>query len=157
MLYKIDTDLGATETLQAACADQGDTGLDCYEPEFFYPKDVWEAKHYRAELTITQNMLDTSHGGVIYYFCHIHSKMSGKIILQNADGSAATKADGSALDNPTEQTLYSPSTISDFDYACGTHDTSDYEPGGTAPSAGECAGSYLCGTLDTPFEKCMNA
>ena len=39
LLYKID---GAATT----CADAGDTGLDCYEPEFFYPRGDWSAKSY---------------------------------------------------------------------------------------------------------------
>ena len=61
LLYKIN---GAATT----CPDAGDTGLDCYEPEFFYPRGDWMAKNYTAELTITQAMADRSHGGVIYYF-----------------------------------------------------------------------------------------
>merc|ERR1719321_441108 len=94
LLYKID---GAATT----CEDAGDTGLDCYEPEFFYPRDQWLEKKYSVELTITQAMADESRGGVIYYFCHIHSKMSGKIIIQNADGTPVTGKAGS-----TEQALY---------------------------------------------------
>ena len=95
LLYKID---GAATT----CPDAGDTGLDCYEPEFFYPRADWMSKKYTAELTITQAMADQSHGGVIYYFCHIHSKMSGKIIIKNADGSDVTQANGTALPHPEE-------------------------------------------------------
>ena len=61
LLYKIN---GAKTT----CPDVGTTGLDCYEPEFFYPRSDWLLKNYTAELTITQAMADASHGGVIYYF-----------------------------------------------------------------------------------------
>merc|ERR1719262_1779745 len=135
------------------CPEAGDTGLDCYEPEFFHPRSEWMKKKYTAELTITQAMADTSHGGVIYYFCHIHSKMSGKIIIQNADGSPVTKADGSALANPTEQTLYTPVTNDALDKACGTTGAAPYASGG----ARACTETFLQGTLDTDFEKCLQA
>merc|ERR1719159_463413 len=146
LLYKIN---GAPTT----CPDAGDTGLDCYEPEFFHPRGDWKGKHYTAELTITQAMADASHGGVIYYFCHIHSKMSGKIIIQNADGSAVTKADGSALPHPTELTLYPVPTRSAADQKCGTDGLAPYT--GTGSMA--CSERFLCGTLDSDFEKCMQA
>mmetsp|Transcript_35713 Transcript_35713/g.94625 ORF Transcript_35713/g.94625 Transcript_35713/m.94625 type:complete len:569 (-) Transcript_35713:41-1747(-) len=146
LLYKIN---GAPTT----CPDAGDTGLDCYEPEFFYPRGEWTAKHYQAELTITQAMADMSHGGVIYYFCHIHSKMSGRIIIQNADGSPVTKADGTALANPTELTLYAPTAVSGVDVTCGTDGVAPYSGGG----AMACSERFLCGALDTNFEKCMQA
>jgi len=146
LLYKID---GAAAT----CPDAGDTGLDCYEPEFFYPRAEWMAKTYTAELTITQAMADRSQGGVIYYFCHIHSKMSGKIIIKNADGSDVTRADGSALASPTELPLYSVPTHGSFDAACGTTGAGDYAPGG--PMA--CSHNFMQGTLNTDFERCMQA
>ena len=81
--------------------------------------------------------------------------MSGKIILQNADGSAATKADGSALDNPTQQTLYSPVTQSAFDTTCGTTGASAFTTGG----ANACtADEFISGAGDeTDFEKCLHA
>jgi uncharacterized protein (DUF305 family) len=146
LLYKIN---GAVTT----CPDAGDTGLDCYEPEFFYPRPDWLAKKYTVELTITQAMADKSPGGVIYYFCHIHSKMSGKIIIQNADGSAVTKADGSALPNPTQLQLYSPVVLSGVDYTCGTTDIAPYGGGGQKA----CSERFVCGNLDTNFEKCLQA
>merc|ERR1719375_3004609 len=98
LLYKID---GAPTT----CADAGDTGLDCYEPEFFYPRGDWSAKSYTAELTITEDVAKSSYAGVIYYFCHIHSKMSGKIIIQNGDGSAYTGGRRSGCYNPTSHAV----------------------------------------------------
>ena len=123
LLYKID---GAATT----CPDAGDTGLDCYEPEFFYPRADWMSKKYTAELTITQAMADQSHGGVIYYFCHIHSKMSGKIIIKNADGSDVTQANGTALSQPQELSLYSVPSLDTFDTMCGTTNASAYADGG---------------------------
>merc|ERR1719161_886387 len=139
LLYKIN---GAATT----CPDAGDTGLDCYEPEFFFPRDHWLEKRYTVELTITQAMADKSHGGVIYYFCHIHSKMSGKIIIQNADGSPVTNS-------KPEQTLYGTHASTGADKTCGTHAVDSYAPGGS----NACSERFLCGALDTDFEKCMQA
>ena len=148
LLYKIN---GAATT----CPDAGDTGLDCYEPEYFYPRSHWLTKKYTAELTITQAMADKSHGGVIYYFCHIHSKMSGKIIIQNADGSAVTQASGAALANPTELALYSTPAAGGVDGTCGTQGSNLGQYVGSG--AKSCSERFLCGTLDTDFEKCMQA
>merc|ERR1719331_2842664 len=106
--YKIG---GANPT----CADAGDTGLDCYEPEFFFPREEWMSKQYTAELTVTQAVADRSHGGVLYYFCHIHSKMSGKIKILNVDGSPFTPTA-----NPAELALYSKTVNAGLDATCGT-------------------------------------
>jgi len=139
LLYKID---GVATT----CPDAGDTGLDCYEPEFFYPRSAWSEKVYTAELTITQAMADASRGGVLYYFCHIHSKMSGKITIQNADGTAYTSS-------TSELALYEPTTISGVDGVCGTATIAEYAGGALKA----CDEAYLCGDIDTDFERCMQA
>jgi uncharacterized protein (DUF305 family)/plastocyanin len=125
------------------CADAGDTGLDCYEPEFFFPRGEWAAKKYSATLTITQAVADASHGGVLYYFCHIHSKMSGKIVISGSAGGAGT----------SEKSLYLPSVISPEDNTCGTFGVGVY--GGGQPKA--CSERFLCGDIDTTFEKCLQA
>ena len=115
LLYKIN---GAATT----CADAGDTGLDCYEPEFFYPRAVWREKLYRVELTVTAAVAAASHGGVLYYFCHIHSKMSGKIQILNADGSVYTNG-------KAEKALYAVIARDPFDVLCGTTGVAPYAPG----------------------------
>ena len=61
--YKINS-------LNPTCADAGDTGLDCYEPEFFYPRSEWLTKEYKAELTITQEVADDSFGGYLLFLSH---------------------------------------------------------------------------------------
>ena len=146
LLYKID---GAATT----CPDAGDTGLDCYEPEFFYPRSAWRSKKYSVELTITQAMADRSHAGVLYYFCHIHSKMSGRIILKNADGSNVTQATGLPLSNLQELPLYPPDSPSGVDQTCGSFGVEPFAGGG----ARQCNERFLCGDLDTTFERCMQA
>jgi len=123
------------------CDDAGDTGLDCYEPEFFYPRDHWKGKVYTAELTITQGMAERSKGGVIYYFCHIHSKMSGKIRIMTADGNPFMSTP------PTmELPLYSPVARDQIDVSCGTTGVAMYTYG--MPKA--CSKDFLCGNMTDP-------
>mmetsp|Transcript_29318 Transcript_29318/g.73204 ORF Transcript_29318/g.73204 Transcript_29318/m.73204 type:complete len:805 (-) Transcript_29318:704-3118(-) len=128
------------------CADAAETGLDCYEPEFFYPRSVWREKEYSVVLNVTQAVADASNGGVIYYFCHIHSKMSGKIIILNPDGSPFSNG-------KPEKPLYSVPERSSFDVICGTTDSFMFADGGAL----ECSERFLSGVIDTPFEKCMQA
>jgi hypothetical protein len=106
------------------------------------------SKQYKAELTITQAVADASHGGVIYYFCHIHSKMSGKIRIQNTDGTAFTPTA-----NPTELDLYTPEAVSPVDGVCGTSGIEPYSFGKDKA----CSERFICGTLDTDYEKCLDA
>jgi len=130
--YLID---GVATTCEAA----GETGLDCYEPEFFYPQDVWEGKKYSAVLTITRAVADKAkeNGGVLYYFCHIHSKMSGRIII------TAEHVPGK------EMALYPAVTRSDVDTQCGTT--------GLSKEFTQWDHRFLCGTLDKTFEKCVQS
>ena len=103
-------------------------------------------KTYTAELTITQAVADRSHGGVIYYFCHIHSKMSGKIQIMSPDGTPYTNA-------KAEKSLYSPVVRGSIDVACGTTGVANYhDEGGMA-----CAERFVPGAIDTPFDHCLQA
>ena len=115
--------------------------------QFFYPQEAWIKKSYRAELTITQAIADASHGGVIYYFCHIHSKMSGKIIIHKVDGSHYYPAA-----NPLELALYSPVIQSSFDTTCGTTGVVDYSD---AHGTKACAERFVPGAIDTAFDHCL--
>jgi len=130
------------------CAAAGDTGLDCYEPEFFYPRSDWIEKSsgYRVELTVTAAVAAASHGGVLYYFCHIHSKMSGKIRIQNTDGTPYTNA-------KAEKTLYPLTTRDPVDTICGTTGIADY----SGSRCHACSEKFLCGTMDTTVERCLQA
>jgi plastocyanin len=111
-----------------ACGSD-DLGLDCYEPEFFYPRPDWRAKKYRVELTVTQELADAAIGGVLYYFCHIHSKMSGKIRIKNVDGTAAAGTGEEELE------LYPRKVPSNTDATCGTYGLGEFADGGSS----ECA------------------
>ena len=124
----------------------GDTGLDCFEPEFFYPREDWQAKRYRVELTITPELAAASHGGVLYYFCHIHSKMSGRIVILGPSGLriAGTGA---------EEALYPTASLDPVDRACGTVGLAPFAPGREMA----CEERFVCGNVDTNFEKCLQA
>jgi len=139
LVYKIDGQ-------ETTCADKGDTGLDCFEPEFFYPRSEWLNKEYVAELTITEEVAQTAKGGVLYYFCHIHSKMSGKIIIKNADGSDYSS-------DSDELPLYEPITNDGHDTNCGTTGASPYADGGSR----ECNTKFFGGDHDTTYEKCLQS
>jgi len=130
--YLID---GAATT----CKNVGDTGLDCYEPEFFLPQDVWEGKKYSAKLTITPEVANKAaeNGGVLYYFCHIHSKMSGRIIIREIYNEAG------------EAPLYPIVERSDVDTVCGTT--------GLSHEFTVWNHRFLCGSLTKTFEKCVQS
>ena len=132
-------------------ATVGKTGLDCYEPEFFYPRADWAAADdYSATLTIKQSVIDASHAGVIYYFCHIHSKMSGKIEIYT-DSSFETKEMGAT--SSVENSLYSVTSRDAFDTKCGTTGITKFQAGG----AKACSANYVPGTHNTDFETCLQA
>ena len=131
---------------ERACTAGDDFGLDCYEPEFFWPLETWSETNYTVELTITPELADAAIGGVLYYFCHIHSKMSGKIVIHDESGS---KVAGTG----TEQELYPTPTLEPADQACGTFGITPFAP----TQANACDQNFLCGTLDTTYEVCLQA
>jgi len=111
--------------------------LDDYEPLFFYPLADWAAHEFRIELTITEATVATS----LVYFCHIHNKMSGLLLIDGGTG-------------PSVQNLYSPHVPSAFDASCGTHMAEQY---GAATGAFCPEMVFLCGTASDAFSDCMTA
>jgi uncharacterized protein (DUF305 family) len=106
-----------------------DFGLDNYEPEFFYPKDQWVESSYAVHLTIT----DATYDKDIFYFCHIHAGMSGRVKVMTPAGAAVSAADDPAL--PAD--YYGlPSA---YDEMCGTYGLDDYEA-----SDGACSDVFVC-------------
>jgi len=83
-----------------------------------------------------------------YYFCHIHSGMSGLMVVEDPP------ADANALVTPLAADYYGPAP-EEFDVACGTYDNvtefhvakDTYCPGMT----------FLCDPTGTPFSQCMEA
>ena len=144
---------GATKTFLGDSYDVdtvgGDFGLDNYEPEFFIRKEDWEATKWEVELTLT----DTNYKKDIFYFCHIHNKMSGRI--KQLDSA------GKMLSTDQDPPLYSHdiATATSEDGKCGTFGLSGYFED---DHNGKCMDNYLCksGTYDakkTQFNKCLYA
>jgi len=90
-------------------------------------------------LTITRDVADEAakNGGVLYYFCHIHSKISGRIIIQ------------AEYNKSKEQSLYPIVTRTNIDMMCRTT--------GLSPKFTHWNHRFLCGDLDTTFEKCIQS
>ena len=106
-----------------------DFGLDNYEPDFFYPKDQWVETSYAVHLTLT----DATYDKDLFYFCHIHAGMSGRIKVLTPAGAAVSAADDPAL--PAD--YYGlPSA---YDEMCGTYGLDDYEA-----SDGACSDVFVC-------------
>lgn len=77
-----------------ASGNDGDFGLDAYEPEFFIRKEDWLGTNYFVALTLT----DTAYATDIFYFCHIHGGMSGYIKIADSTGTViSTRGTGTAL------------------------------------------------------------
>merc|ERR1711865_772882 len=71
-----------------------DFGLDNYEPLFFYPKGDWtDLGNFSVQLTIS----DETYTEDLFYFCHIHDGMSGRIKVLDSDGNEVGSSDTPAL------------------------------------------------------------
>ncbi|KAJ1496464.1 hypothetical protein T484DRAFT_1923549 [Baffinella frigidus] len=124
----------------------GGWGLDVYEPDFegYYAR--WTFNKWNVRVQITDDAT-----AEMFYFCHIHNKMSGRIIVTNADGSPRSAA---------KATLYPPIVVNAADEQCGTSPFADYGdslgPSAFGMDSGKCETSALCGEMNT-FRKCNEA
>jgi hypothetical protein len=121
--------------------DDEDFGLDEYEGVYFSgDRDAWLEHDFTVNVTITEPVTTE-----LFYFCHIHNKMSGRIKILNGDGSQKNPENLVPLE-------YDYHSISEFDGECGTHNVSQFE------DAEGCDGmTFLCGAEETQFGKCMEA
>jgi len=95
-----------------------DFGLDAVEPLFFHPLADWESYGpFVTSLTFDDEDFDQD----IFYFCHVHSKMTGRIKLIGADGSKLNEAD-------TPEIPYDYDCVSKFDRDCGTYGLDGFQP-----------------------------
>merc|ERR1719269_265616 len=130
--------------------NDGDFGLDAYEPEFFIRKEDWLATKYSVALTLT----DTTYATDIFYFCHIHAGMSGYIKIADSTGTvvSTTGTDNALIASDYHKT---PST---YDLSCGTYGLDEYKVGG----AKECASEdFFCGGVGSlasgSFGDCLHS
>ena len=126
------------------------SGLDVYEPAFQIPEDQWEEAvadapaSYSVKITIPED----SKTKEFYYFCHIHSGMSGLMVVTDP------AEDANELVTPLASDYYGAPPEA-FDVQCGTYDNvttfnvdkDTYCPGMT----------FLCDPTGTPFSQCMEA
>lgn len=118
-----------------------------YEPEFFIPKKQWTSKHYKVELTITPEILARAVGGQLFYFCHIHTRMSGRLVIVGP---------GYVAERGPPPALYDTYVPQPFDAECGTFEATDFATSGS----NSCAGEMLCGegaTEESTFIRCLKA
>lgn len=126
--------------------DDADFGLDVYEPEFFLGIVDWTAAGtYSIELTFD----DETYTNDIFYFCHIHQYMSGRIkILKN--GVPVSGGDEPSID-------YRYDTPGEFDGKCGTFGLDPFQ----LPNV-QCPDQFVCiGDTTDPglvqFASCIDA
>ncbi|CAM9620405.1 unnamed protein product [Chrysoparadoxa australica] len=122
--------------------------LDTYEPEFFYPLDAWKETQYTVQLTVTDPDVNE-----IFYFCHIHNGMSGRILIVD-DASAVDDIDY----NYGEIMLYEPYQAGHEDQKCGTWEAGSFY--GQHNLEAFCPGQdFICAdeSANTQFVKCMEA
>jgi len=123
-----------------------DFGLDTVEPLFFHPLSDWEGY---GPFVASLNFDDENFDQDIFYFCHLHAGMTGRIKLIGSNGSMMSETN-------TPEIPYKYSHISDFDKSCGTYDLERFQTT-TNP---HCPLSFICydgaGTIGEMVE-CINA
>jgi len=134
--------------LIAPIADSDNFGLDDYEPEFFFDPVTWrDGVEYEVALKFDINDFEDD----IFYFCHIHQYMTGRIKFVDEIGQVITKANSPTID-------YEYDEPSDHDVGCGTFGTGDF----TLPN-NQCPEKFVCGAdadSETPvhkFAQCINS
>jgi len=126
---------------------EDDFGLDVYEPLFFYPLLDWKDKgewKVALKLDVEDDPQD------MFYFCHIHQFMSGRIKVINSDGSLKQEENIPELGYEYDQ----PSA---FDSECGTFNTGQYQ----LPQS-MCPEKFVCDVPDENvdlmgFSQCIEA
>ena len=121
-------------------------GLDYYEPAFQVDEATWAESQYSVQLTIPIGSKSTT----LFYFCHVHVGMSGRINVVQAAGATGLNALVMPFD-PVKyyESLYAPSTGTNL--ACGTRGVPDNW-------RDLCKGmSFMCKTKGDVFGDCMQA
>lgn len=93
---------------------EDDFGLDVYEPLFFRDPHEWTSF---GNFTVQLRIDDATIKNDLFYFCHIHEFMGGRIKLTK-NGMLLNELDAPDLG-------YEYDTMSDFDKMCGTFGLGD--------------------------------
>lgn len=106
-----------------------DFGLDFYEPEFFLDPITW-ATAGTYEIALKFDVDDFTDD--IFYFCHIHQFMTGRIKFVDSAGIPLNPSDLPAIP-------YEYDVVSEYDQSCGTIGLSEF----TLPNA-QCPETFTC-------------
>jgi len=118
-------------------------GLDVYEPAFKVPQEQWQEHKYSVKISVPAE----SKTKEFFYFCHIHSGMSGLIKVTDA------AEDANALVQKFDPTQYYMEA-DEFDMSCGTSEVSKYD----SQKKEYCPGqNFLCEHQNKKFSSCMEA
>jgi len=148
--YMINGEFAGTTYDNAALPAVGgdDFGLDVYEPLFAKSREEWQETRedssggYEVHLTLTDPLQTAD----MFYFCHIHTKMSGRIVVVDAAGNPVNPTPGAPA-------LYSHYIPSAFDRTCGTFDTDGFQRG-----SGKCPnGNFMFCSDDNADDADHNA
>ncbi|KAL7522540.1 hypothetical protein ACHAWX_007261 [Stephanocyclus meneghinianus] len=122
--------------------DNKEVGLDNYEPKFFFSPREWGGfGTFNVEFTIPED-----HGEDLFYFCHIHEFMSGRIKLLRNGVPVSYK-------NVPEMPYMHEYQDSRFDKSCGTMHLGEFQ----LPHP-ECPHKFVCdGDDGTNFAQCLDA
>merc|ERR1711907_202433 len=124
------------------------SGLDVYEPLFQIPEDQREEKGGEGSYSVKITIPEDSKTAELYYFCHIHSGMSGLMVVEDPVQDAnklVTTLSADYYGTPPEA----------FDVECGTYDNvTEFH---TDMNSFCPRQTFLCDATNTPFSKCMQA
>merc|ERR1712176_51118 len=115
---------------------------------FQVPEDQWEEaggeQMYSVKITIPEDSLTQE----FYYFCHIHSGMSGLMVVEDP------APDANQLVTPLSADYYGAPPM-EFDVECGTYDNVTVF---NTEKDSFCPGqTFLCDPTGSPFSQCMEA
>jgi len=118
-------------------------GLDVYEPAFKVPQDQWQEHKYSVRISVPVE----SKTKEFFYFCHIHSGMSGLIQVTNP------AEDANKLVQKFDPRQYYMQADK-FDTSCGTSEVSQYHTNKEKYCPGQ---NFLCEHQNKKFSSCMEA
>merc|ERR1712021_36581 len=131
--------------LVAATSGEDDFGLDTVEPEFFFPLGDWQGQ---GPYTTYLNF-DSPYDKDIFYFCHVHSGMTGRIKLLDDEGNKVSEEDEPKIE-------YKYDAVSEYDQKCGTFGLDSFKlPNGQCPEHFVCGGAD--GGVDATFGDCIDS
>eukprot|EP00571_Detonula_confervacea_P011421 CAMPEP_0172304456 /NCGR_PEP_ID=MMETSP1058-20130122/5857_1 /TAXON_ID=83371 /ORGANISM="Detonula confervacea, Strain CCMP 353" /LENGTH=422 /DNA_ID=CAMNT_0013015687 /DNA_START=50 /DNA_END=1318 /DNA_ORIENTATION=- len=135
--------------LVEATKDDDNFGLDDYEPLFFHPLPDWLG--YGEFSVFLKFDEDTDYTKDIFYFCHIHQYMTGRIKLLKNGQNLAPDADLPKIDYEYDQPA-------EHDQSCGTYGLHDFQ----LPHD-QCIEKFVCDVPGEPssplakFSSCIDS